>query len=155
MVQPSSTRDAGTRSYDKSPAKSLIYQTNSLPPEFVKQKQYGHSIPFATFDDTEIEKYPSTFVMRKRADGCPNKIGANRDFDPEIYRKQIRENRVSKVEGPRRAYVGAGNILCHPDGSAPHSSMAPPPSHASLGSANCTNDVFHSAYAADASSECP
>lgn len=82
-------------------------------------------------------------------------IGANRDFDPEIYRKQIRENRVSKVEGPRRAYVGAGNILCHPDGNAPHSSMAPPPSHASLGSANCTNDVFHSAYAADASSECP
>lgn len=69
-------------------------------------------------------------------------IGANRDFDPEIYRKQIREYQVSKVEGPRRAYVGAGNILCHADESNGRPPTAPALSHASVGeSTKYTGDM--------------
>lgn len=80
-------------------------------------------------------------------------IGANRDFDPEVYRKQIREYQVSKVEAPRKAYMGAGNILCHPDGTR-FPTAAPPMSTTSLGqSAHCMDDASHSACEADACSE--
>eukprot|EP00892_Ulva_mutabilis_P012625 jgi/Ulvmu1/9735/UM055_0075.1 len=153
--QPEYGADLGKLRHDRAPAKSLIYQTNSIPPEFVSKKQYNHSIPFATCEDTEIEKYPSTFVMRKKADGCPTKIGTTRDFDPEVYRKQIRENRVSKVEGPRRAYVGAGNILSHHEPDAALSVPAAP-SHISNGhSSHCMapNDYEQAYDVADACSE--
>lgn len=80
-------------------------------------------------------------------------IGANRDFDPEIYRKQIREYQVSKVEAPRKAYMGAGNILCHPE-SKGFPTTAPAMSHVSHGqSPHYTNDMPHSTFDPDACSE--
>lgn len=45
MVQPAPEGHLGNRTYDKSRAKSLIYQTNSLPPDFGAFDLYYHSLP--------------------------------------------------------------------------------------------------------------
>lgn len=83
-------------------------------------------------------------------------IGTNRDFDPEVYRKQIREYQVSRVEGPRRAYVGAGDILCHSETDAAPS-VAPASSHASLAhSGNYTGSgILEQADVVDTCNEFP
>jgi hypothetical protein len=51
-------------------------------------------------------------------------VGGCKDFDPEIYRQQIRSYNVSKVSAPRKAYTGAGDILHHAGGSRPESQQA-------------------------------
>lgn len=40
-------------------------------------------------------------------------VGGSKDFDPEVYRQQIRDYTSGKVESQRKAYFGAGNILSH------------------------------------------
>lgn len=35
-------------------------------------------------------------------------VGESKSFDPEDYRRQAVANAASKVEGCRRAYIGAG-----------------------------------------------
>lgn len=42
-------------------------------------------------------------------------------FDPELYRQQVVSYNKSKVCAPRKAYIGAGDILHHPGASRPES----------------------------------
>jgi hypothetical protein len=57
---------------------------------------------------------------------CIQVGGPSKDFNPEVYREQIRANQLSKVNAARRAYTGAGAILSHPGDSRPASQQVPP-----------------------------
>jgi tagatose-1,6-bisphosphate aldolase non-catalytic subunit AgaZ/GatZ len=46
--------------------------------------------------------------------------GRHKGFDPDVYRRQIAEYQVGKAAALKKAYVGAGNILCH------HTTHMPP-----------------------------
>ena len=54
-------------------------------------------------------------------------VGACKDFDPAIYRRQLELYATSKASAAHNAYRGAGDILHHPGASRPvsHQPIAP------------------------------
>lgn len=117
------TCNVGRMRFDKCAAKGLLYPSDEANEPYenkVYKLRPKTESPYATSDNSELDKYPSEFTARRvHSKEGSDKVGASKGFDPDVYRQAIISNRALKNDAILRAYTGAGSILSHPGACKP------------------------------------